>query len=233
MPLVGRKPKPDGQKRHRNAPRHAWVDVVDVPYDGPRPTLAPFPRPSSGPTPPEPSRPLGRMGAALWDRIWRANGDAPQDVDTVLMVCEQMDERVALRVSVLKGEDWHGRTALRALDHQISTALNAIGAPLKALPLAWPAATRDWWDTVSTMPHCALWNEGDWQFALDTALLAAAYHAGDMRAANELRQREKIMGTTSDARRDSRIRYVPPVDDDTEDATVTAMDAYRRMAAST
>lgn len=74
----------------------------------------------------------------------------------------------------------------------------------------WPAMTKRWWATVSSMPHCRLWADSDWAFALDTALVAAAFHGGDMRAAAELRNREKLLGTTLDARRDLRIRYVEP-----------------------
>lgn len=73
----------------------------------------------------------------------------------------------------------------------------------------WTAATRRWWEVVTTMPHCALWKDGDWQFALDTARIHANFIAGHAPSAQELRVREKIMGTTADARRDLRIRYVP------------------------
>ena len=75
---------------------------------------------------------------------------------------------------------------------------------------SWPRQTRHWWGVISRMAHCCLWDEADWQFALDTAVVAAAFHRGDLKAARELRQREKIMGTTMDARRDLRIRYVDP-----------------------
>jgi hypothetical protein len=68
--------------------------------------------------------------------------------------------------------------------------------------------TRDWWKAVSSMPHCALWIESDWAFALDTAMVHASAVYGSVTAAAELRQREKVMGTTVDARRDLRIRYV-------------------------
>lgn len=70
--------------------------------------------------------------------------------------------------------------------------------------------TRDWWASVSQMPHCVLWGPSDWSFALDTALVHAQASVGVITAAGELRQREKIMGTTVDARRDLRIRYVDP-----------------------
>ena len=74
--------------------------------------------------------------------------------------------------------------------------------------VGFPALTRRWWKVISRMPHCRLWAEADWQFALDNAIVAAAFHGGDLKVATELRQREKIMGTTADARRDLRIRYV-------------------------
>jgi hypothetical protein len=70
--------------------------------------------------------------------------------------------------------------------------------------------TRDWWEAISKMPHCAIWEKSDWQFALDTAMVHADAAHGKTTAMGELRQREKIMGTTVDARRDLRIRYVEP-----------------------
>jgi hypothetical protein len=145
MPVTGRKPKPDGQKRNRMKPVHDWVEVQDVPF-------------SSG-------RPLPR---------------APR---------------------------WVGQ---------------------------WPAATKRWWATVSTMPHCVLWDNSDWGFAEDTALLAARFHEGDVRVATELRNREKVLGTTIDFRRDLRIRYVSEMATESEaDGTITAMDDYRRMVGGT
>jgi hypothetical protein len=77
------------------------------------------------------------------------------------------------------------------------------------------------------MPHVVLWTEADWQFALDSAEVAAAFHDGDVKQAVELRQRERIMGTTLDARRDLRIRYIQPIDQE-ERAGVAAIEEYRR-----
>jgi hypothetical protein len=91
----------------------------------------------------------------------------------------------------------------------------------------WPKRTQEWWAVVSSMPHCCLWDESDWQFALDTATLAAQFHAGDMKLATELRNREKVLGTTMDFRRDLRIRYVEPAIE--APAGVTAIDKYRKM----
>lgn len=97
------------------------------------------------------------------------------------------------------------------------------GAP--SLPGRASKAVQQWWAAVSTMPHCVLWDASDWQFAMDTARIAAAFYRGNLKAATELRQREKVMGTTVDARRDLRIRYVEaPID---APAGVTAIDEYR------
>lgn len=113
---------------------------------------------------------------------------------------------------------------------------HAGGPRLPRREQGWPTATKRWWTAVSTMPHCRLWSESDWAFALDTAIVAAAFHSGDMRAAAELRQREKVLGTTLDARRDLRIRYVDPGapapaedEDQGEEAVprVASLDDYR------
>jgi hypothetical protein len=37
--VPGRRPKPEGERRNRHALTHEWVEVEDVPYDGPRPDL--------------------------------------------------------------------------------------------------------------------------------------------------------------------------------------------------
>lgn len=79
--------------------------------------------------------------------------------------------------------------------------------------------TRDWWDAVRSMPHCTLWTKTDWQFALSTAFVADEAFAGNTGAAGELRQREKVMGTTWDARRDLRIRYVDHLSGSNESTT--------------
>ena len=93
----------------------------------------------------------------------------------------------------------------------------------------WPDWTRKWWTAISRLPQCALWNEGDWQYAMDTAVVAATFHSTtSMAAAAELRNREKILGTTMDARRDLRIRYVPAVAPPTTEG-VTLLDNYRDL----
>lgn len=87
--------------------------------------------------------------------------------------------------------------------------------------------TREWWEAITKMPHCILWQPSDWQFALDTAMVHASATHGSVTAMAELRQREKIMGTTVDARRDLRIRYVDPQVMELVPASVTNIDDRR------
>lgn len=103
----------------------------------------------------------------------------------------------------------------------------------RATPM--PALTRGWWAVVSTMPHCSTWRPGEWQFAVETALVHAAFARGDMSRAQELRVREAKMGMTEEGRRDQRIRYVLPATRpsaepgaDADGAEVTDFAAERR-----
>src|SRR5689334_14011022 len=61
----------------------------------------------------------------------------------------------------------------------------------------WPVWIVARWDAYSTMPHCVLWTKSDWQFAIDTLTVAAKFERSrESRDAAELRNREKVMGTT-------------------------------------
>lgn len=81
---------------------------------------------------------------------------------------------------------------------------------------SWHAYVTSWWDVVSRMPHCVLWGESDWVFALETAFMKqdwwSDYDAGEVvtSKSTEIRRREDILGTTAEARRKLRIRYVSP-----------------------
>jgi len=86
-----------------------------------------------------------------------------------------------------------------------------IDAEGRMAPQPWEPLTKTWWRIISSMPHCSLWSPADWMFAVDTAVVADNAHRGSTPAAGELRQRERILGTTIDARRDLRIRYVAKV----------------------
>lgn len=68
-----------------------------------------------------------------------------------------------------------------------------------------------WWEVICRMPHAALWDDAEWQFALGTAVVADSAFLGSASAAAQLNVREKVLGTTADYRRALRIRYVDPV----------------------
>jgi hypothetical protein len=62
MPVAGRKPKPDGQKRNRHAPTFDWVEVPNVPFVNP---------------PDLPPRPGDRRWSAHTKRWWKAVSGMP------------------------------------------------------------------------------------------------------------------------------------------------------------
>lgn len=79
---------------------------------------------------PDSPRPLGTEGMKLWQRIWGMEKpwiSRTIDLDHVALLCESMDERVALRFAVLRGDEWRARVALRALDGQIADLMSALG----------------------------------------------------------------------------------------------------------
>jgi hypothetical protein len=79
---------------------------------------------------PDPPRPLG-PAAALWRQIWAAGRTwiGPSDVELVLLVCESIDERVALRMRMLRAGndvDWRDRVAFWSLDDQVRSMLSML-----------------------------------------------------------------------------------------------------------
>lgn len=119
---VGRPPKPVEEKiRTGNPGRRPLPD---------RATLTVLPGAAE---PPEPMRPLGSAGTALWERVWTAGASwlaEKVDAEQVLIMCEQMDERVALRARVFRDAAsptvWRDRLALRALESQIADGLSVL-----------------------------------------------------------------------------------------------------------
>ncbi len=79
----------------------------------------------------------------------------------------------------------------------------------------WHPMVEQWWGQVREMPHCVLWRAVDWTYALETAHMKNAYwqavEEGEATttAAVEIRRREDQMGTTLEALRKLRIRYLP------------------------
>ena len=100
---------------------------------------------------------------------------------------------------------------------------------------SWRKRTRDKWAAWCAMPHAKLWGPAEWDYALDAIELAARFHEGTASASEvtELRNREKVLGTTLDYRRALRIRYVPARDAAAEagdsNGSVTSLDAYRGL----
>lgn len=94
---------------------------------------------------------------------------------------------------------------------------------------AWQAPVRATWDAWRSMPHCKLWTGSDWAFALMTVELVALVYDGETKWAAEVRNRERVLGTTAEFRRDLRIRYVDPKDAAAAEAGVTNIADYRDL----
>lgn len=99
---------------------------------------------------------------------------------------------------------------------------------LRADGRRWPERTRAKWDAWRSMPHCKLWGRAEWDFALDSIELASLMHDGETKLATELRNRERVLGTTLDFLRDLRIRYVQQSDVENS-AGVTNIADYRDL----
>ncbi len=79
---------------------------------------------------PEPSRPLGKYGQDLWNRVWETgiNWISPNtDTELLLMTCELVDERWNLRIKVMQTDDSRLRRGLRELDRLIVSNLSLLG----------------------------------------------------------------------------------------------------------
>lgn len=82
--------------------------------------------------------------------------------------------------------------------------------------LPWYETTVAWWMTVQRMPHCRLWTESDWHFALMSAMVVNQMYgelyggALPVNLVSEIRQREALIGMTMEQRRKLGIRYVDP-----------------------
>jgi hypothetical protein len=126
MGTVGRKPKPVEQKRRTGNPGGRKLPPLSV-----VPLITPQ-------APPEPHRPLmtarnGGLGAGqqLWKLIWSSASPwlrSDMDVELVMLVCEQTDERTLLRDKMFRiGLEWRERAALRMLEKQIANNLAQLG----------------------------------------------------------------------------------------------------------
>ena len=79
---------------------------------------------------PEPPRPLGDAGSALWNRVWERGISwisADVDIELLVMTCESMDERSDLMQVVRSEGEGRDRRALRALNSEIVSNLSLLG----------------------------------------------------------------------------------------------------------
>lgn len=91
----------------------------------------------------------------------------------------------------------------------------------------WHRRVVERWAGWKAMPQAALWGPSEWGFALDSIEVAQRFYVGATGAATELRARERVMGTTLDARLGLRMRYVDPPAPAL--AVVVAADDYRDL----
>lgn len=133
----------------------------------------------------------------------------------------------------------HGRTPSADWTEVADVPYTGPSPELPKLPnrARWNDLVVQWWGQVRTMPHCVLWRPTDWMFAVETAMQKHDYYADSERkttAATEIRRREAQMGTTSEARRQLRIRYVPgPELDDELDEEDGPVEVVEQVAAAT
>lgn len=114
------------------------------------------------------------------------------------------------------------------------------GGPAPDLPARngrqrWHRETLAWWEAVRRMPHCRLWTDTDWRFAIETAVLVDEFWRGELARAAELRLRAAKLGLTHEDRLKQRIRYTNPdgpVVTDTPPA-VARLDERRRRLTGT
>ena len=99
--------------------------------------------------------------------------------------------------------------------------------PLRCDGEPWSQQARAKWEAWSVMPHAALWSDAEWHFVMDTLELCELFYGGNSKVASEIRNREKVFGTTLEFRRDLRIRYVDAKEH--TPAAVADMDDYREL----
>ena len=78
------------------------------------------------------------------------------------------------------------------------------------IEIPYSPSTKAWWAMICSLPHAKLWDDGEWQYALTTAVVADNAMLGSSAAATQLNIREKVIGTIPDYRRALRLRYTDP-----------------------
>jgi hypothetical protein len=115
----------------------------------------------------------------------------------------------------------HGRTPNADWTEVVDVPYDGPSPDLPKLPRRqkWHPMVEHWWAQVRVMPHVVLWRDIDWTFALETAFMKQTYwvlaeeNEATTTMAVEIRRREDQMGTTLEALRKLRIRYLDGADD--------------------
>jgi hypothetical protein len=79
---------------------------------------------------PTPSRELQAAGAELWQRVWESGArwiSPSTDFELLLMTCEMVDDRLALRNQLVADNDPRTRRGLRELERAIVGNLSLLG----------------------------------------------------------------------------------------------------------
>ena len=79
---------------------------------------------------PEPSQDLQAAGRDMWDRVWTSGAGwlSPSIDSTLLLItCQQLDERAALREQVAISQEPKDRRGLRELEKLITNNLSLLG----------------------------------------------------------------------------------------------------------
>lgn len=91
----------------------------------------------------------------------------------------------------------------------VAAGAEPVGPPLPD-GIAWPDATRAWWDTWRSSAQATTFVGTDWDFLLDTAVLHAEYWRGELGVAAELRLRVAKLGATPEDRARLRLQVDTP-----------------------
>lgn len=101
------------------------------------------------------------------------------------------------------------KRARRNADPIATTTLRFERAEDPGLPeaLADDPMLQVWWETWANSPQAEHFGSTDWLFLTETAFIAAAFYAGDLKVASELRQRVAKFGATPEDRARLRMQF--------------------------
>ena len=113
----GRKPEP-----RENLVRRGSLKPTDVAW---------VPEVISSPEIPDPARPLGKVGQALWDHVWTTGGTWLKlaDAELALIAAELADERQMYRSRLLRDDpdSWRSSIQARRCETQTISILTELG----------------------------------------------------------------------------------------------------------